>query len=101
MNDEAKSSTRILFVDDSKVMLKTASKILGTEFDVITAVGSCSDVRARRVTAIGELRGKLDLYRGLLSGMADRISGEISQAETALLEALARPAPAEEEAAVA
>lgn len=38
MNGESESLTRILFVDDSKVMLKTASKILGTEFDVITAV---------------------------------------------------------------
>ncbi len=38
MNGEARSLTRILFVDDSKVMLKTAAKILGAEFDVITAV---------------------------------------------------------------
>ena len=38
MSGEANGSTRILFVDDSKVMLKTASKILGTEFDVVTAV---------------------------------------------------------------
>ncbi len=38
MNGETSSLTRILFVDDSKVMLKTASKILRAEFDVITAV---------------------------------------------------------------
>ncbi len=38
MNGEASSLTRILFVDDSKVMLKTAFKILSAEFDVITAV---------------------------------------------------------------
>jgi two-component system cell cycle response regulator len=38
MNGEASTSTRILFVDDSKVMLKTASKILSAEFDVVTAV---------------------------------------------------------------
>jgi len=38
MNSEAGSLTRILFVDDSKVMLKTASKILSAEFDAITAV---------------------------------------------------------------
>ncbi len=38
MSGEASTSTRILFVDDSKVMLKTASKILSAEFDVLTAV---------------------------------------------------------------
>jgi two-component system cell cycle response regulator len=38
MNGEPSSLTRILFVDDSKVMLKTASKILSAEFEVITAV---------------------------------------------------------------
>lgn len=38
MNSEASSLTRILFVDDSRVMVKTASKILSVEFDVITAV---------------------------------------------------------------
>jgi diguanylate cyclase (GGDEF)-like protein len=38
MSGEAGSMTRILFVDDSKVMLKTASKILSAEFDAITAV---------------------------------------------------------------
>jgi len=38
MNAEAGTSTRILFVDDSKVILKTAYKILSAEFDVITAV---------------------------------------------------------------
>jgi two-component system cell cycle response regulator len=38
MNGEASSLTRILFVDDSKVMLKTASKILGAEFNVVTAI---------------------------------------------------------------
>jgi two-component system cell cycle response regulator len=38
MNGEAGSLTRILFVDDSKVMLKTASKVLSAEFDVVTAV---------------------------------------------------------------
>ena len=38
MNGEPSSLTRILFVDDSKVMLKTASKILSAEFDVVTAV---------------------------------------------------------------
>jgi len=38
MNGDASSLTRILFVDDSKVMLKTASKILSVEFDVVTAV---------------------------------------------------------------
>jgi len=38
MNPEDSTSTRILFVDDSKVILKTAQKILSAEFDVITAV---------------------------------------------------------------
>jgi len=38
MNGEGSTSTRILFVDDSKVVLKSAQKILGAEFDVITAV---------------------------------------------------------------
>ncbi|MBS0212600.1 MAG: response regulator [Proteobacteria bacterium] len=38
MNDQVITSTRILFVDDSKVLLKTASKILSAEFDVVTAV---------------------------------------------------------------
>lgn len=38
MSVEASPSTRILFVDDSKVMLKTAAKILKAEFEVITAV---------------------------------------------------------------
>lgn len=38
MSAQASPSTRILFVDDSKVMLKTAAKILKAEFDVITAV---------------------------------------------------------------
>jgi two-component system cell cycle response regulator len=38
MNGENSSLTQILFVDDSKVMVKTASKILSAEFDVITAV---------------------------------------------------------------
>ncbi len=38
MNGEIKSTTRILFVDDSKVMVKTASKMLSAEFDVVTAV---------------------------------------------------------------
>ncbi|MBS0193496.1 MAG: response regulator [Proteobacteria bacterium] len=38
MNDQVSTSTRILFVDDSKVLLKTASKILSAEFDVVTAV---------------------------------------------------------------
>ena len=38
MSAQASPSTRILFVDDSKVMLKTAAKILKAEFEVITAV---------------------------------------------------------------
>lgn len=38
MNGEPSTSTRILFVDDSRVVLKTAYKILSAEFDVITAV---------------------------------------------------------------
>lgn len=38
MNDEASAPTRVMFVDDSKVMLKTASKILSAEFEVVTAV---------------------------------------------------------------
>ena len=38
MNGEASSLTRILFVDDSRVMVKTAFKILSAEFDVVTAV---------------------------------------------------------------
>jgi len=38
MNSGPSSLTRILFVDDSKVMVKTASKILSAEFDVVTAV---------------------------------------------------------------
>lgn len=38
MNATAGTTTRIMFVDDSKVMLKTAAKILGGEFEVITAV---------------------------------------------------------------
>jgi diguanylate cyclase (GGDEF)-like protein len=38
MNGEGGPSTRILFVDDSRVVLKTAYKILSAEFDVITAI---------------------------------------------------------------
>lgn len=38
MSAQVSPSTRILFVDDSKVMLKTAAKILKAEFDVVTAV---------------------------------------------------------------
>jgi len=38
MNAEGSTSTRILFVDDSRVVLKSAQKILSAEFDVITAV---------------------------------------------------------------
>ena len=38
MNADGRTSTRILFVDDSKVVLKSAYKILSAEFDVITAV---------------------------------------------------------------
>lgn len=38
MNGEASSLTRILFVDDSRVMVKTAFKILSAEFDVVTAI---------------------------------------------------------------
>lgn len=49
------------------------------------------DVRARRMESIGELRAKLECYRGLLSGMAEQIDGEITEAEAALLRALATP----------
>lgn len=49
------------------------------------------DVRARRMGTIGEMRSKLECYRGLLAGMAERIDGEISEAETEMLKALARP----------
>lgn len=38
MSSEPDKLPRILVVDDSKVMLKAAQKILGAEFDVITAV---------------------------------------------------------------
>ena len=38
MNGEPTTSTRILVVDDSRLMLRTAQKILSVEFDVVTAV---------------------------------------------------------------
>lgn len=55
------------------------------------------DVRARRIESVSELRSKLECYRGLLGGLADQINLEISDAETAMLEALMRPATADSE----
>lgn len=59
------------------------------------------DVRGRRLAAIGEMRSKLECYRGLLAGLAERITGEITDAERALLEALSRPAPSDDDASAA
>lgn len=50
-------------------------------------------VRERRMVAIGKLREKMECYRGLLSGMADRVGQQIDEAEKSMLEMLTRPAP--------
>lgn len=54
---------------------------------------SRKDVKERRRETVGELRRKLELYRGLLSGYADHIDTEIKTAEEDLLRKLATGLP--------
>lgn len=50
---------------------------------------SRKDVIEHRVGSIGELRRKLELYRGLLSGYAEAITEQVETAETELMRKLA------------
>lgn len=51
-----------------------------------------SDVAERRMQSVADLRSKLELYRGLLSGYADQIADVISDANDDLMRKLAQGA---------